>query len=151
MMRLSLNNDEIAHHFRYLKTNGLIFLSYMYKFTSFACTWGLLPWSWKLIIYIYMYVNTGMFHGLAWQQMRINKGHNRNLHARAASFVIVMLGLRGGLKRYALWKIQRMEIYMWVKLAQTDFKLLLSNLQYCRDRYSPVTCICFQDQFRYCA
>ena len=37
-----------------------------------------------------------MFHGLAWQQMRINKGHNRNLHVRAASFVIVMLGLRGG-------------------------------------------------------
>ena len=45
-----------------------------------------------------MYVHTGIFHGLAWQQMRINKGHIRNLHDRAASFVIVMLGLRGGVE-----------------------------------------------------
>ena len=43
-----------------------------------------------------MYVNTGMSHGLAWPQMRINKGHIRNLHDRAVSFAIVMLGLRAG-------------------------------------------------------
>ena len=43
-----------------------------------------------------MYIHTGIFHGLAWQQMRINKGHIRNLHDRAVCFAIVMLGLRAG-------------------------------------------------------
>ena len=96
MMRLSLNNDEIAHHFRYLKTNGLIFLSYMYKFTSFCVYMGLAAVVLKVDNLHIMYVNTGMSHGLAWQQMRINKGHIRNLHDRAVSFAIVMLGLRAG-------------------------------------------------------